>query len=60
MNKIDYDELEIDKRGRIRSCQFCESKNKNYICTALTKFYNHEDKENMCGKCPFLKVRKGF
>ncbi len=60
MKKIAYDELERDKRGRIRECHFCISKNKNYVCTALEKFYNFEDKENMCGNCPFFKTDEEF
>ncbi len=60
MKKIDYDELERDKRGRLRECHFCVSKYKNYVCTALEKFYNFEDKTNMCGNCPFFKTDEEF
>lgn len=60
MKKIEYDELIRDKRGRLRECHFCVSRYKNYVCTALEKFYNFEDKENMCGNCPFFKTDEEF
>ncbi len=49
-----------DLRGRRRDCHFCIVHNKNYMCTALEKFYNSEDKTDLCGKCPFFKTDEEF
>lgn len=60
MKTINYDELERDKRGRIRECHFCECRHKNYYCNALENFYNAQDKNDMCGRCPFFKTDEEF
>lgn len=50
-----------DVLGRRRDCHFCVNGTKKAFCAILKDFYNaEEDRENLCGECPFFKTDADF
>lgn len=53
-------DAKYDSCGRRTDCYFYKNVNGRVGCRALTDFYNVEDSENQCGKCPFYKTETEF
>lgn len=46
--------------GGRTDCHFYHNNGKKPSCQALREFYNEEDKNNICGKCPFFKTDEEY
>lgn len=52
--------MSVTFQGGREDCHFYKQKGKKPSCQALREFYNEEDKNDICGKCPFFKTDEEY
>lgn len=50
----------MQPNGGRDDCHFYKSHNDKASCQALRDFYNANDPEDICGKCPFFKTDEEY